>query len=600
MRTTPQAAVDAWRRTLWAWRPEGETNLLRSLSAILERLQEEIRLGRIPIQAPGGVESEPPSLSAETFVRAYEGVFRDLLTSCVGGAAGRRRTGSYFTPPFLVQPILEHALAPVLASRARPETPELGGGTPIAEWSAADRRRAAEAVASVRVCDPSCGAGDFLLAAGDWIADRLGWIRAGRSELSPGELLEARRDATKNSLFGVELSPYHAQASRLAIWIWSGAPNDALPEDAVNVRIGDALDADRQGRFAVERWFPAAFKGADPGFDVVLGNPPFANAIEGGVESAISSIKKRRREAFAELGGTADLSYYFLVLADRIAKSSGAVGFVLPRSVLSAPSARRLRERLNSSRPPAMIYAPPEQRLFSDANVYVAAVVLRSSPVCVASRDPVIAGSRPRFHAVNLEPDNWWAGLDGSAAPCSFPPRRLRDRFLVFASLTTGMAYDLRDRIVEEPDLPPKWRARPPAPLRIATTGLIEPGECLWGRRDCRYLKRVFRRPVVDPRAALPSSLADRLSKARRPKVLVAGLSLRIEAFLDCAGAYGGAVSTWTIVHPHDDVDALAALCDFLNGESASQALRRRLGATALGGGRITLTKEFLQDLPAP
>jgi hypothetical protein len=386
----------------------------------------------------------------------------------------------------------------------------------------------------------------------------------------------------------------------LAIWIWSGAPQDVPPDDAVQVRTGDALAGGQHARFALEEWFPTAFEGADPGFDVVLGNPPFANAIEGGLESALSSIKERRREAFAELGGTADLAYYFLVLADHIAKKSGAVGFVLPRSVLSVPSARRLRERLTRSRPPAMIYAPPDQRLFSDANVYVAAVVLRPSQVCVASRDPVHPSRAPRFDAVNLEADNWWAGLDGADASCSFPPRRLGDRFLVFASLTAGMAYDLRDRIVEEGDLPPEWLARRPAPLRIATTGLIEPGECLWGRRDCRYLKRVFRRPVVDPRAALPPSLADRLSKVRRPKVLVAGLSVRVEAFWDRTGDYAGAVSTWTIVHPHDDVDALAALCEFLNGESVSQTLRRRLGATALGGGRITLTKEFLLHLPTP
>jgi hypothetical protein len=84
----------------------------------------------------------------------------------------------------------------------------------------------------------------------------------------------------------------------------------------------------------------------------------------------------------------------------------------------------------------------------------------------------------------------------------------------------------------------------------------------------------------------------------RRPKVLVAGLSTQVEAFLDANGTHLGAVSTYSILHPEDDAKALRDLCDRLNSDAAAERLRQELGATALGGGRITLTKRFLKELP--
>jgi hypothetical protein len=47
-------------------------------------------------------------------------------------------------------------------------------------------------------------------------------------------------------------------------------------------------------------------------------------------------------------------------------------------------------------------------------------------------------------------------------------------------------------------------------------------------------------------------------------------------------------------------VELLTQLAVRLNAPDASRRLERELGATALGGGRITVTKAFLQRLPWP
>jgi hypothetical protein len=100
--------------------------------------------------------------------------------------------------------------------------------------------------------------------------------------------------------------------------------------------------------------------------------------------------------------------------------------------------------------------------------------------------------------------------------------------------------------------------------------------------------------------AALSATLVRRLAAARRPKVLVAGLSARLECFLDAAGEHVGAVSTYSIRHPADDVAALARLADHLNSDAVTKRFRAELGGAALGGGNITVQKRFLRDLPLP
>jgi hypothetical protein len=129
------------------------------------------------------------------------------------------------------------------------------------------------------------------------------------------------------------------------------------------------------------------------------------------------------------------------------------------------------------------------------------------------------------------------------------------------------------------------------------TTGLIDPDVCRWGNRRCRYLKKDYLRPVIRE-AGLPAYVGQRVRRVRRPKVLVAGLSNRVEAFLDREGEFCGAVSTFSVFHPADDLYLLAEACRFLNGADASALLQRERGAAALGGGRITLSKDFLAGLP--
>jgi hypothetical protein len=379
----------------------------------------------------------------------------------------------------------------------------------------------------------------------------------------------------EHCLRGIDTDPSAIAAASILIDHWAD-PLQPLG-GAARLLVADGLE------FPLD-WLPGS------SVDVIVGNPPFQNAVEREGDEAIRWAKLRRSDpVFADLGGTADLAYYFVARAHEITAADGAIGLVLPRAFLSTPSCEALRERLLAERPPAMILAPSDPYLFPGANIFVCAMVLTRGETCLAGTD--------RLEPVAIRTSNWGRDIAGPEG-LSRTGKTLADEFDLSASLTTGMAYDLLPFIEESPldegEVFPRDR-----PLRLVTTGLIEPGRCEWGCRPCRYLKRIFQRPIVRPqRNALPATLRVRLERMSRPKVMVAGLSLRIEAIVDAEAEYLGAVSTYAIFDRKDNVDRLTRLCDYLNSDRVSDRLRAELGATALGGGRITVTKSFLARLP--
>ena len=179
-------------------------------------------------------------------------------------AAGteRKSTGSYYTPPELVGELIKSALEPVLADRLR-EAERLADapwealperlrrrlsdrGLGPAGWAglpAAQRRTAlAEAaVLSIRVVDPACGSGHFLLAAARRLGRELARVRTGEDEPAPEALREAVRDVVAHCIYGVDKNPLAVELCKVALWTESQTPGKPLTFLDHRIRCGDSL-----------------------------------------------------------------------------------------------------------------------------------------------------------------------------------------------------------------------------------------------------------------------------------------------------------------------------------------------------------------------
>ena len=154
----------------------------------------------------------------------------------------RHETGAYYTPQALVATITNDALVHALSSsRASPAhvAAILRGDT--ADGATVDAVR--QTLGRVRVIDPACGSGAFLVHALDVLADLAGKTGDGRS------VSDRRRSVLTRSIFGVDINPIAVWLCELRLWLAviidtpTGDPGSVtpLPNLDRNVRVGDAL-----------------------------------------------------------------------------------------------------------------------------------------------------------------------------------------------------------------------------------------------------------------------------------------------------------------------------------------------------------------------
>ena len=139
----------------------------------------------------------------------------------------RKSTGSYYTNPGLVQELIKSALIPVLEARLQ---------------NAADTRQAKEkALLSIKVCDPACGSGAFLIAACNKLGRELAKIRSGE-ELPAFEVeQEARRDVLLHCIYGVDINPMAVELARVSLWINAAVRNKPLNFLDHHIKCGNSL-----------------------------------------------------------------------------------------------------------------------------------------------------------------------------------------------------------------------------------------------------------------------------------------------------------------------------------------------------------------------
>lgn len=240
--------------------------------------------------------------------------------------------------------------------------------------------------------DPACGSGQFLLAAAERI---LGDGETGRSSAgsdgtvagdSPassshegdGELLG--RLARLRHLHGVEVDPASARIAAWNLSYWAAcrlrdARRDAGDADRRPARVGVTLDglfgpqfpfflgsgiqvgnalqvepSSFSPGFLWEKRYAEVFSREHPGFDLVVGNPPW---ISYGLRDHAPAPQEERDyyERLYPAGTQYKLTLYpiFIELALRLCRPGGVHGFLVPDSILAGHHFSRIRRLLVST-----------------------------------------------------------------------------------------------------------------------------------------------------------------------------------------------------------------------------------------------------------
>ncbi len=204
----------------------------------------------------------------------------------------KKAGGVYYTPTYIAEFIVRNTVASLVE-----------GKTP-------------QQVSKLRILDPSCGSGSFLLVAYQFLLDwHLQWYEAHQSKkksnsiyrLATGGLaltIAERKRILLNNIFGVDIDSQAVEVTKLSLLlkVLEAASRDviesqyrlfherALPDLGDNIKCGnslvssdfyetyqpDLLDEDRTYKLNVFDWaneFPAVM--AAGGFNSIIGNPPY-------------------------------------------------------------------------------------------------------------------------------------------------------------------------------------------------------------------------------------------------------------------------------------------------------------------------------------
>lgn len=342
------------------------------------------------------------------------------------GTSGRRkRDGVVYTPDYIARFIVAETLGTHLREifedtlRAHAKK-----GADVTDYENIPwRKKSAELEAwqayrdrlkSLRIVDPACGSGVFLIMAFDFMKAELTRVNDKIKDLLPkaehfGDLLDYVPDSEilTDNLFGVDVNEESIEITKLSLWIKTARRGKVLDSLSGSIRVGDSLIEDSNfayldHAFTWETAFPGVF--AEGGFDVVLGNPPYVRM------EFLKLLKPYLEKRYEVVSDRADLYCYFYERGLRLLKPGGRLGYISSNTFFKTGSGKPLREYLLKEATIESVVDFGDLQIFEGVTTYPAILTMK--------RGTAPKGHELRFWKVDALPENnFLATWEAAAGP---------------------------------------------------------------------------------------------------------------------------------------------------------------------------------------
>ena len=270
----------------------------------------------------------------------------------------KKAGGVYYTPSYVVDYIVKNTVGKLIE-----------GKTP-------------KQIENIKILDPACGSGSFLLGAytyllnyhRDWYVDNntkkhTKQIYQGRGKQWFLTIAEKKK-IILNNIFGVDIDSQAVEVTKLSLLLkvlenesqesLLAFSERALPDLGNNIKCGNSLigpdfynkldpesiTKELQQKINAFDWhdeFPEIYSGKNPGFDIVIGNPPWGAEF---TEQELEYHRDKNEEIVVRM---IDSFMYFIYQSSERLNSQGFLGMIIPDVILYQTDNLKVREFLLSN-----------------------------------------------------------------------------------------------------------------------------------------------------------------------------------------------------------------------------------------------------------
>jgi len=265
-----------------------------------------------------------------------------------------KKDGVVYTP----EPITKFIVASTLGAWLAQQREKTGG----------DEDKYKQILSKVKVIDPACGSGAFLIAVFDFLV----------KEWQKFDEYDMHNHILQNNIFGVDINPISVEIAKLSLWLKTVDFKEKLANLDNQIKVGNSLVDDPNyaggwddtsgrvvyGTFKSQISFDETQKTKsfafdwskeflpflkDGGFDIVVGNPPYVRQeLFSDVKPYLGFKNKQKQMRYEVFSGQADLYCYFYEKGLDLLKNGGKLGFITSNKWMRAKYGENLRKYLLS------------------------------------------------------------------------------------------------------------------------------------------------------------------------------------------------------------------------------------------------------------
>ncbi len=306
----------------------------------------------------------------------------------------RKAGGVYYTPTYIVDYIVKQTVGRLVE-----------GKTPLQ-------------ISKLRILDPACGSGSFLLGAYQYLLDHhRRWYEANdpakHAKKKKPAVYQGQNDGWRlttsekkrillNNIYGVDIDRQAVEVTKLSLLlkVLEGESGEtlgqqlmiwrerALPDLGNNIKCGNSLIGPDyfEGQLIpdeeeMRRVNPFNWEGeyseimAAGGFDAVIGNPPYVR-IQTMKEWAPVEVEFYKQIYTAASKGNYDIYVVFVERALQLLNTKGRMGYILPHKFFQAKYGQPLRGLIAEGKNLTEIVHFGDQQIFSGATTYTCLLFL--------------------------------------------------------------------------------------------------------------------------------------------------------------------------------------------------------------------------------